>query len=184
MPYVVRQSLISVSIHASARDATGQRFGHGLLFSVSIHASARDATYLPLTVLPSLRFQSTRPRGTRLPAVAVFLGHGKFQSTRPRGTRPRPCSCAWPCRVSIHASARDATSRALSSKCTRSFNPRVRAGRDVKMVFDWDSGLFQSTRPRGTRPENPAAGLACHVSIHASARTRLAKHLIDRQKNA
>ena len=56
----------------------------------------------------------------------------EFQSTRPRGTRPPA---------------------ALRSSRPRSFNPRVRAGRDrATFVFLLLISWFQSTRPRGTRP--------------------------------
>ena len=95
--------------------------------------------------------------------------------------------------VSIHASARDATWR----KCDMdhkidSFNPRVRAGRDIICKYTLfiigcfnprvragrDAtrspkkcrAKFQSTRPRGTRPECLAGMQILIVSIHASAR--------------
>ena len=54
-----------------------------------------------------------------------------FQSTRPRGARP--------CRV-------------VSASRTLSFNPRARAGRDIRrLVIGINDHQFQSTRPRGAR---------------------------------
>ena len=73
-----------------------------------------------------------------------------FQSTRPRGTRlPRGTLSNKEHYVSIHASARDATSVAISSPPSCCFNPRVRAGRDYRAEPSVCAG---------------------RVSIHASAR--------------
>ena len=106
------------------------------------------------------QFQSTRPRGTRL----VFINY-----------------CVILARVSIHASARDATKRleraigifqfqstrprgtrpagGSSSLETYSFNPRVRAGRDHSTMID---------------------AITADVSIHASARDATRQdHQID-----
>ena len=102
----------------------------------------------------SKRFQLTRPRGTRLDELLKVIVCVRFQLTRPRGTR-RP----------MFPEARDA----------RSFNSRVREGRDVvwgcivtrrRRVSTHASARdatsiiseivkaaqFQLTRPRGTRP--------------------------------
>ena len=51
------------------------------------------------------------------------------------------------------------------------FNPRVRAGRDSVVFVAFMFALFQSTRPRGTRPRADCDALIDSlVSIHASAR--------------
>ena len=106
-------------------------------------------------------FQSTRPRGTRLHEKVICDSAEPFQSTRPRGTRRRrvelpaerdgfnpraragrdimPLMTPGACPVSIHAPARDATGCESQTLCNLS--------------------LFQSTRPRGTRP-----GTACLMS--------------------
>ncbi len=55
--------------------------------------------------------------------------------------------------------------------CGTGFNPRARRGRDRSFLIG-DSGaqLFQSTRPRGARPERKHTGrLRSLVSIHAPA---------------
>ena len=106
----VIQPLIDVSIHASARDATAhfRLCRHGA--PVSIHASARDATVtangVPEYILVSIH--ASARDATRQRTVSAITG--EFQSTRPRGTRPKH-----------------------HIYCDReaSFNPRVRAGRDV-----------------------------------------------------
>ncbi len=75
----------------------------------------------------------------------------EFQSTPPRGRRrPRRAKRDEVRRVSIHASAREATrTREAASSSTACFNPRLRAGGDLR----------RHPGPRGDR-----------VSIHASAR--------------
>ena len=141
---------------------------------VSIHASAREATQTRASAAVHHLFQSTPPRGRR-PAGASGAPRGRvFQSTPPRGRRPsmqaqaRMASysfnprlraggdCRWtggrppPEKVSIHASAREATSMMMPSNV---------------------SSGFQSTPPRGRR-RPPSSGRPCRrrVSIHASAR--------------
>ena len=75
---------------------------------------------------------------------------GWFQSTRPRGTRrPGPSLLV----------------------VDFSFNPRVRAGRDVGFCAGCAEVQFQSTRPRGTRLDHEDTWkIDLKVSIHASAR--------------
>ena len=62
---------------------------------------------------------------------------------------------------------------ALVAHCTAcgSFNPRARVGRDAGLVVSKISKRkFQSTRPRGARPEQgQQAASALDVSIHAPA---------------
>ena len=100
-----------VSIHAPTRGATPPSAQLLADYFVSIHAPTRGAT---IVILPArnwtCRFQSTRPRGARLPCVTglkvqerfnprahagrdwVVVAEGwteeQFQSTRPRGARP------------------------------------------------------------------------------------------------
>ena len=116
-------------------------------------------------------FQSTRPRGARQWLNYERIEDKLFQSTRPRGAR--------------HA-------RRLPRPAYLCFNPRARAGRDLKRKSDATytgvsihapargatrTGLrnvsrerFQSTRPRGARPVGDVKRRACAVSIHAPAR--------------
>ena len=52
-------SLISVSIHASVKDATNNRLYVIKHISVSIHASVKDATFAMLMLISVILFQST-----------------------------------------------------------------------------------------------------------------------------
>ena len=186
---------ISVSIHASARDATCDSTGSHIRQHVSIHASARDATWYPckhglaylfqstrprgtrllsrIMVDSVFMFQSTRPRGTRLGHVECDIGFAQFQSTRPRGTRhARWMWMSAISSVSIHASARDATARACGITAAAMFqSTRPRGTRRRLSDSCGHSLMFQSTRPRGTRRASVESGLLFRtVSIHASAR--------------
>ena len=82
----------SVSIHASAREATVHIGLHtGGQDGVSIHASAREATPPIIPRLPLFsKFQSTPPHGRRLPTK--FTGTKALLSFNPRlrtgGDRP------------------------------------------------------------------------------------------------
>ena len=166
---------VSVSIHASARDAThntplgkeiimfqstrprGTRHGdskHFYIEKVSIHASARDATSFSAPSLLSFAFQSTRPRGTRHVLDDVYQEFAEFQSTRPRGTRPHPQPQPQGLQgVSIHASARDATINTIDELKETLVSIHASA-RDATAGTGTltRACLFQSTRPRGTRP--------------------------------
>jgi len=50
-----------------------------------------------------------------------------------------------------------------------SFNPRARGGRDDSLLGGMFASMFQSTRPRGARPEVFAVHYRVFVSIHAPA---------------
>ena len=120
-------------------------------------------------------FQSTRPRGTRHDHCTFVFADGSFQSTRPRGTRPTTSAEDALSRYfnpRVHA-GRDG-SDGFRRLVPEDFNPRVHAGRDVvddktapivkisihastRDATDFTSKwyfftIFQSTRPRGTRP--------------------------------
>ena len=139
---------------------------------VSIHAPARGATRSSRASCRTWSgFQSTPPRGGRLetpPAAAERL----FQSTPPRGGR----LCikqirAHNHRVSIHAPARGRRRINLaSSGPIISFNPRPRAGGDVKNTVAQTLKSF-NPRPRagGDVQRSRHWKLTC-VSIHAPAR--------------
>ena len=127
-----------VSIHAPARGATHAAAGGHHRPQVSIHAPARGATRFLIHKHPYVVFQSTRPRGAR-PAGPCFgsilrcfnprarAGRDitvlkpleamvQFQSTRPRGARPDDGARSLVTHeVSIHAPARGATARGVSS---------------------------------------------------------------------
>ena len=146
---------------------------------ISIHAPARGATAPCSVVLSMPGFQSTLPRGERplklmqtqynishfnprsregsdRSLCSPVSGSTQFQSTLPRGER-LICITAIMCqfKISIHAPARGAT----CSSCPRAlylshFNPRSREGSDPIKFFDArKTAIFQSTLPRGERPE-------------------------------
>ena len=148
-------SVLTVSIHAPARGATGCCY----------YGDARAA-----------RFQSTRPRGARhadmialyngiidvsihAPARGATARHSippantvQFQSTRPRGARPDE-----PFIEGFH---------------TRSFNPRAREGRDRKYGVIRASKIVSIHAPaRGATWKNGMVPCVMpKVSIHAPAR--------------
>ena len=120
---------------------------------ISIHAPARGATNSGFLFPLVKRFQSTHPRGVRLPTAAPtqfpfpisihapargatdaylkVLGAIVFQSTHPRGVRR-----CWN----------------TSQRKAWNFNPRTREGCDHKYgIFLKRFDQFQSTHPRGVR---------------------------------
>ena len=167
---------------------------------------------------PPLRFNPRLRAGGDMRGTWLDGTGSTFQSTPPRGRRPGNLTCSWhhpgfnprlraggdlhflagspeAAGVSIHASAREATSVLRpTTRAGRSFNPRLRAGGDMpqaegcwslrcfnpRLRAGGDSGSrlkrsrrwrFQSTPPRGRRPEQGAtARPGDSVSIHASAR--------------
>ncbi len=130
-----------------------------------------------------MMFQSTRPRGARRPAFTPQLSLYGF-NPRARGGRDLRITPQWQTgAVSIHAPAGGATFIAgLATRLSQCFNPRARGGRDL-LSFAWCwTGLvsihapaggaticrsangyrlkFQSTRPRGARPQSPLLSLS------------------------
>ena len=105
----------------------------------------------------SSMFQSTRPRGTRLkiPALRkVALYVSIHASTRNATQSDAPYR--YITSVSIHASTRNATDTPpMGLLFIVSFNPRVHEERDPHIhVLSSALTMFQSTRPRGTRPQH------------------------------
>ena len=146
---------VPFSIHAPTRGATalgvpGRRAF--LLFNPRAHAGRDDPLIFAKTIANG--FQSTRPRGARLPHWWLFAILSYFQSTRPRGARhlvlPDRCrrmgfSIHAPTRgatltirnmmaleqFSIHAPTRGATRHPSGwDELWLVFNPRAHAGRD------------------------------------------------------
>ena len=133
---ILHDALVSVSIHASARDATRPQHDSCRAGKVSIHASARDATSCAKPPYPYFpKFQSTRPRGTRLVPQAPIFTARMFQSTRPRGTRPGS-GVRLADRRGFNPRVRAGRDLRLPSaaRCLFGFNPRVRAGRDRRFL--------------------------------------------------
>ena len=77
-------------------------------------------------------FQSTPPRGRRLTQIMSSMLSLIFQSTPPRGRRLQGLrTCGAIPHISIHASAREATSNHIIINLpTIYFNPRLREGGD------------------------------------------------------
>ncbi len=122
-----------VSIHAPTWGTTIIPTHQAGTSYVSIHAPTWGAT-LPMWICAiQALFQSTRPRGARLSASFLIL-----------------ISIV----VSIHAPTWGATCYWLQLfPCTPRFNPRAHVGRDLALAELMLVGRFQSTRPRGARPQ-------------------------------
>ena len=114
---------ILVSIHASARDATPHSTRSKEPQPVSIHASARDATMMPTIAIDVLKVSIHASARDATSPVSLTVGVAlRFQSTRPRGTRLFFSYLCFPSDlVSIHASARDATQAAKAQKALEMF---------------------------------------------------------------
>jgi len=90
---------------------------------------------MPVQLKEEVKFQSTPPRRGRLECMqAYFTEQFKFQSTPPRRGRQIKADFQYADkRVSIHAPAQGATQSAPFASCAhRCFNPRPRAGGDVR----------------------------------------------------
>ena len=132
---------------------------------------------LPLQAAPY--FNPRAPRGGRRAVDRISKRAAKFQSTRPCGARPITLLDTFALvGISIHAPAwgndpftllvlldchdfnphaphGGATCRGASASARAAhFNPRARVGRDVPFIESFVNKLpFQSTRPRGARPD-------------------------------
>ena len=119
-------------------------------------------------------FQSTHPRGVRLPSgYRQCPGRARFNPRTRVGCDLRPQGGPDVAGgVSIHAPAWGATRRPKARSCPGlCFNPRTRVGCDRQDgLIDLDDALFQSTHPRGVRlVALLAAERFTTVSIHAPA---------------
>ena len=178
MCYIRPRFYAHISIHAPARGATV--FARDIFKDSEFQSTLPRGERLSLCSSADIHvsFQSTLPRGERRAGMNTAPGCRIFQSTLPRGER-RASAARTPKRktISIHAPARGATkdllrkvnlpeisihapARGATSSghcriiCTTNFNPRSREGSDGKvMVMVWDSFGFQSTLPRGERPQ-------------------------------
>ena len=140
------------------------------------------------------KFQSTHPRGVRPPRLRTYcppslnfnprthVGCDKgasaqgetafqFQSTHPRGVRHYGRRLQYSVQaISIHAPTWGATRMSFwRSSRGLYFNPRTHVGCDKLTRDDLiEMALFQSTHPRGVRPEGQGAGRHRQgISIHA-----------------
>ena len=165
--------------------------------AISIHAPARGAT--THSIANSFLKQHFNPRsreGSDSTLSKIFFVIAKFQSTLPRGERLPTCTRDIQTTfISIHAPARGATASVpptcvglqFQSTLPRGerrrsvkfllymmsyFNPRSREGSDdYRVVLDILQCIFQSTLPRGERHRcTRCNGLILQISIHAPAR--------------
>ncbi len=99
-------------------------------------------------------FQSTPPHGRRRDAASEPPALASFNPRLRTGGDPRLPHPTAPGRVSIHASAREATRPTDTSlNAPPSFNPRLRTGGDLAPTSPRGMvKLFQSTPPHGRRP--------------------------------
>ena len=140
---------IFVSIHAPAGGATVMNASKVNQTTVSIHAPAGGATLLKDKFTPRYKFQSTLPRGERLPAFLRCLLPLMFQSTLPRGERPLDI---------------------ISGALRFSFNPRSRGGSDLCCIVSPLCRMVSIHAPAGGATHTFNGFIdGSFVSIHAPA---------------
>ncbi len=148
---------------------------------VSIHAPAGGATETGCLMAISSSFQSTRPRGARLPISMRCIFSTSF-NPRARGGRDFRSRCVvFFLQVSIHAPAGGATlPLCCATKPNRFQSTRPRGARLFLDAGVISVTMFQSTRPRGARRARRTALVAGSVSIHAPAGG--ATNAVDRRR--
>ena len=119
-------------------------------------------------------FQSTRPRGARLPIFWTQCPEGRCFNPRAREGRDPIFWTQFPegRLVSIHAPARGATEMAPKQQpLSFGFNPRAREGRDSDYSANQITlAEFQSTRPRGARHVNGILSISGLTGFNPRAR--------------
>ncbi len=134
LPLISLPASLAISIHAPARGATTcgglRQYSPGCYFNPRSREGSdrRNGRYRPYCP----QFQSTLPRGERLPIGNLTSQLFAFQSTLPRGERP------------VYGR--------YGGRTFRDFNPRSREGSDGH-YYDCSATAneFQSTLPRGER---------------------------------
>ena len=165
----------SVSIHASAREATRSGRKWYCLWPVSIHASAREATQNAQHQLAEIEVSiHASAREATLSTSQWWPAQNRFQSTPPHGRRhvPRAHGPAV-FGVSIHASAREATAQRAGEFAGKlvSIHASAREATPPRTVWPPIMAGFQSTPPHGRRHASAGVNKSLsRVSIHASAR--------------
>ncbi len=138
-----------ISIHAPARGATQPAFALTEKVNISIHAPARGATIHNKAYSAQITFQSTHPRGVRLPTFKLTEFCRYFNPRTREG-----CDTT----ISHYGQFR------------KNFNPRTREGCDAQRVLYIRSLIqFQSTHPRGVRQ---VVVRQSHIHLHFNPRTR------------
>ena len=167
-------SLLYISIHASAKEAT---YVISACSSLSLFQSTPPRRRRPVEAakeIMKVEFQSTPPRRRRLDPNRIRNNRSSFQSTPPRRRRPgcrmfgsthtyfnprlreggdELCNKAYLLMaISIHASAKEATELVLANELMKVFQSTPPRRRRLCLPLFLNSFLrFQSTPPRGRR---------------------------------
>ena len=145
--------------------------------AVSIHAPARGATVAPRHAQRGFKFQSTRPRGARRVWRVPETSVGSFNPRAREGRDDMKFQREGALYVSIHAPARGATSLKGDIMPPKKFqSTRPRGARPQKLRTVYFVGEFQSTRPRGARLGIPGYRSTC--SAFQSTRPRGARRSV------
>ena len=162
---------IFVSIHAPAGGATVMNASKVNQTTVSIHAPAGGATLLKDKFTPRYKFQSTLPRGERLPAFLRCLLPLMFQSTLPRGERHTGRD-----NINERAAFQSTLPRGerpldiISGALRFSFNPRSRGGSDLCCIVSPLCRMVSIHAPAGGATHTFNGFIdGSFVSIHAPA---------------
>ncbi len=100
----------TISIHASAKEATMVGCIYRHFKGISIHASAKEATVYNGTIdWKKVKFQSTPPRRRRPDFLFFLHGHDYFNPRLREGGDIKDEYTAYCFNISIHASAKEAT---------------------------------------------------------------------------
>ena len=170
----------TISIHAPARGATRQANTFHPDFRISIHAPARGATSKSIRQTSTsvhfnprsregsdavwnrqrendIYFNPRSREGSDIGIGWIWTEYIQFQSTLPRGERLIAFTTY---AVMIDFNPRSREGSDPGSRCKawqhRYFNPRSREGSDVESVAASAAVvIFQSTLPRGERPQLP-----------------------------
>ena len=136
---------------------------------ISIHVPTRGTTHAPAPVHVSNYFNPRAHEGHDLRKTSR-LNRWIFQSTCPRGARRQVGTHIIKFVISIHVPTRGTTT-ALHRRVVRlNFNPRAHEGHDVMMLCVMLTSLFQSTCPRGARPDDVVRNANIIISIHVPTR--------------
>ena len=127
----------TISIHASAKEATMVGCIYRHFKGISIHASAKEATVYNGTIdWKKVKFQSTPPRRRRPDFLFFLHGHDYFNPRlREGGDVLNLASAGAMSLISIHASAKEATR--------------------YRLLYGGNTNRFQSTPPRRRRRSFP-----------------------------
>ena len=163
--------IITISIHAPTKGATGKHVSQEYVKSISIHAPTKGATRHCLNQRRLTRiFQSTLPRRERLWAFTGSLFFSKISIHAPTkgATIPVLLSCFRDL-ISIHAPTKGATSLfSLLPHKVLYFNPRSHEGSDERLSFSrWFQDISIHAPTKGATYWNKLKQRLVAISIHA-----------------